>query len=76
MNEAQALAEKLAALIFPDSEVPSEAIPYLALSVVANVPCLKAATEAECQFIFHEICGALAARSMARIVQKSARFIQ
>jgi hypothetical protein len=41
MNEAQALADKLAALIFPDAEVPSETIPFIALSVIANVSCLK-----------------------------------
>jgi hypothetical protein len=75
MNEAQLLAEKLAALIFPDAEVPSEAIPHIALAVVANVPCLKSATEAESQTVFYEICGALAARQLARIVARAARYV-
>jgi hypothetical protein len=75
MSEAAQLAERLVALLFADDEIPADQIPMVALAVCQFTPVLKSAPEAETQYIFHELCGALAARSLARIVAKSARWI-
>jgi hypothetical protein len=72
---AQDLAEKLVALLFPDDPIPPEDVPTVALAIVEHAPALQAATEAESQFIFYEICGALAARQVARVAVKTARWL-
>jgi hypothetical protein len=71
----QQLAEKLVALLFPDDVIPSSLIPSVALAIVERTPALQAATEAESQFIFYEICGALATRQIARATVKTARWL-
>jgi hypothetical protein len=74
MNEAQALAEKLVNLLFPFDEISAEQIPMVALAVCQFTPGIASAPETETQFIFHEICGALASMQLARIAAKSARY--
>jgi hypothetical protein len=69
------LAEKLVALLFPEDIIPPEHVPTVAAAVLECTPALKNATEAEAQFIFYEICGAIAARQVARTAFKTARWL-
>ncbi len=74
MNTAE-LAEKLVALLFADDEIPPSQIPFVALAVCEHTPVLQSATEEETQYIFNEICAALASRQLGRIVARSARYL-
>jgi hypothetical protein len=69
------LAEKLVALLFPDDLIQPEYVPTVAAAVLECTPALKDATEAEAQFVFYEICKAIAARQVARETVKTARFL-
>jgi hypothetical protein len=69
------LAEKLVALLFPDDPIPPDRVQAVALAILQHTPTLKDATEAEAQLIFYEICGAIAARQIARAAIKTARWI-
>ena len=74
-DTAEQLAEKLVALLFSNEEIPAASIPDVALAICEHTPTLQSATEEETQFIFNEICGALASRQLGRIVSKSARYL-
>ncbi len=71
---AAQLAEKLVRDICFTGECPPEMIGPIALAVIA-CPVFADATDAQCQYIYDQICGALAARQLARIVAKQARFV-
>jgi hypothetical protein len=75
MDTPQQHAEKIVAVLFPYEEIAPSMIPTVALAVLEHTPALKSATEEQTQFIFHEICGALASRQLARVVAKSARYV-
>lgn len=74
MDTAQELADAVVHELFGADEIPSLAIPYVALAVVA-CPTLAGASQEECQYIFDKLVGAVASRQLARIVAKSARYV-
>jgi hypothetical protein len=74
-DTAEQLTAKLVVLLFADDEIPSILIPSVVLAVCESAPELQTATAEETQFIFQSLCGALAARQVARIAAKSARWV-
>jgi hypothetical protein len=72
---AALLAEKLAREICGNGECPPEWIPAITLAVIARVPALQSATEAQAQYIFNTLCSALADRQTARTTSKDTRWL-
>jgi hypothetical protein len=74
METSEQLAAKIVNVLFPFDEFAQSQIPFVALSIVQHTPVLKTAPQAEIQFIFNEICAALASLQFAQIAAKSARY--
>jgi hypothetical protein len=68
---AQAIVEHLCA----DSVLAAYPPELIALAVVGAVPTLQGISQAQCQYVFDVLVGACAARQLARIEAKSARYI-
>ena len=74
MTDTEQLAAKIVNVLFPFEEIPPPQIAFVALTVLERTPALKSAPEAETQFVFNELCGAIASLQLASTVATSARY--
>lgn len=75
MSDTDQLAQQIAECVCESSMLGLCPPEIIALAIIENVPCLQSATEAESQIIFDALIGALAARQVARITARTARFV-